>query len=292
MRASPRVVALLLVAALGCGGRVTTSDDRPGAPAVADAGAPGQDAASPVEASSPPAGPLPASILLENFQSAGQPAQHVVAATFLWNACPAAPTTYGPCVYYATPCADSIQAGLKYPSEAAGALTVSGTLSGSTPVPESGELYWLDGDSSLFATGAALGVSAAGATVPPFTSPTVTGPPGVVLTSPTLQTGEPSVTLSFSANKNLFFAWQGGLPGARFLVSFVMRGAPGSEVACSFDAAAGQGSVPEAAFAGLGPNAGDLNMHWGQFTTTTFVAGRWVVDLTAGVGSAVLVSLQ
>ena len=177
--------------------------------------------------------------------------------------------------------------------DGAGALNVSGTISGSTAVPQVGGLYWLQGSSGLFAAGATLGVSATGATVPPFASPAVTGPPGVELTSPTLQAGAQFV---FPAGQDVMFVWQGGQPGARFLVNLVSigGGAAGPEVACSFDAAAGQGNLPAAALAGLGASAtsAPLNMHWGQFASTTFLAGRWVVNLTAGSGSATMATFH
>jgi hypothetical protein len=140
---------ILWMAASACGGRTTTDNSAPGAPAVLiDAGA--LAAAVDTDASAPATSPPPASILLENFRAptadndAGQaelgPAQGVAAAIFLAGPC-SAPTSYGPCTYYESPCADFIQAGGQYASQAAGAVSVSGTLSGSIAVPQAHGLF-------------------------------------------------------------------------------------------------------------------------------------------------------
>jgi len=192
------LLGILWMAAPACGGRITTDSSAPGAPAVSiDAGgdAGGFEAGVDVDASAPATSPLPASILLENihaptaYDDAGQaelgPVQEVALATFLLEPC-VAPTNYGPCTYSVSPCADSIQAGEEDGSQPAGVLTVSGTLSGSTAVPQAHDLYWLEGNSALFAAGATLGVMATGEEVPPFVSPRIVGPPSVVLTTPTL----------------------------------------------------------------------------------------------------------
>jgi hypothetical protein len=152
---------ILWMATSACAGRVTSDSSAPGArPVSIDAGS--LDAGVDVDAFAPATSPLPASILLENFQAptptaendAGQaelgPVQGVALATFLLEPC-VAPTNYGPCTYSQTACADSIQAGEQSSSQPAGALTVSGTLSGDTAVPQAHGLYWLEGNSGLFA---------------------------------------------------------------------------------------------------------------------------------------------
>jgi hypothetical protein len=251
----------------------------------------GPDAGEP-DTAAPPATGLPAFISIGDTQSAttgSSPSQtgFLVAVFDEEPAVPypagcSAPLSYGPCVVDANPCPGAAPTGVPAMASA-GALTASGLIF-STPLlfaPSDG--YSVEIDGNIFAPGSPIAISADGATVPSFTSPVVVGPGQVALSVPatTMQNGMP--VYQIPAGQDLAVAWEGGLAGARVSISLDGTGSGGTAIGCTFDAAAGSGTIPAAALATLGPagSATAVNVAVAQSVTTTFGAGAWSVELNA-----------
>ena len=191
------------------------------------------------------------------------------------TACPGA--TYGPCVVWPSRAYSPAPGAV-----GAGTLTVTGTAWGSTAVtPGPGELYDTNGG-ALFGPGATLSVSGTGGTAPAFASTPVAGPPNVMLTVPA----------TISTASDLQVSWMGGQSGAQVTVSFsMMSQGPVPLTLCTFDAAAGQGTVPQAALASLAGTSNGIS-NWSQTVTTSFVASGWTIQVQATTDAFMGVSFQ
>jgi hypothetical protein len=89
-------------------------------------------------------------------------------------------------------------------------------------------------------------IGSGGADLPAFPKQTITAPSGVMLTSPGC---DAQVCPDLNATQDLVVTWTGGVAGK---VNIIFSG--DSLVRCSFDAAAGMGTVPRAVLAQLGTN--------------------------------------
>ena len=101
----------------------------------------------------------------------------------------------------------------------------------------------------MFAPGDMLGVSGAGGTVPAFPMQTLAAPAAITVTSPEPGDGG---TLVIPTSKSLAVTWTGGVPGDHviFTLNVLFASGASASTACSWDAQAGQGTVPANA---LGP---------------------------------------
>lgn len=184
-----------------------------------------------------------------------------------------APTvTSGSCAFYAS-CSSTGPAAVS-----AGTLTISGgNLGGGTAVtPDSSNAYNYTAMGSMFSAGQTLTVSASGATVPAFGPESVVAPPSIVITAPTANGG----TYTIPTSADLSVVWTGGQAGSQVLFEGSNTSNPQSYFTCTWDGAAGRGTVPQAVLAGLaGQTMGYL--FWGQLTTRTFAAGSYSVSEVA-----------
>ncbi|HEX8796627.1 MAG TPA: hypothetical protein VF765_37005 [Polyangiaceae bacterium] len=158
----------------------------------------------------------------------------------------------------------------------AGNVTLSG---GKLPAPVT--LSFADGGytsafemTQLFAPGDVFQVTATGDTVPAFSGTTPPAPGPITLTSPSpvgTELGSPVYPIDLT--KSATFSWSGGATGAKTLVS-VTNLDTNVIVVCSFDAAAGTGTIPADAVAKF-PSATTTIPQPLTFTTlvTSTVAG-------------------
>jgi len=177
----------------------------------------------------------------------------------------------------------------------AGTLTVTGGAFGDAGVlvaPAKGGGYFYNTTTPIFAAGDTLGVSASGGNVPAFSVKRVVAPSTIVLswTQPAGDAGG----LVIPTGQDLTVSWTGGVSGAR--VVFKATAFPTNQtaqVACQWDATAGQGTVPAAALASLAAGSSVAGAaSWFQQTGLTFDAGPWPVAITAETLSATAVHFQ
>jgi hypothetical protein len=182
----------------------------------------------------------------------------------------------------------------------AGTLTVTGgPVFGATGFPLSPAndgTYLYASPHAIFATGDTLGVAGAGATVPAFSTETVVAPAPIKLTAPTPPTTA-SGKMTIPTTADLTVSWTGGTTGAKmyFTVNAVFTASSGgASVTCSWDAAAGTGTVPQANLTPLtAGNAEGADATWNQAAQTMFSAGTWPVTLSASFeAQAALVTFQ
>jgi hypothetical protein len=182
-----------------------------------------------------------------------------------------------------------LDAGVTYPT--AGTLTLTGGIFDAginvAPVGEGVYAYSQPTATSSFAPGDILGVAASGGAVPAF-SQTIVGPGCVTLTPPSMGDAGTSV----STGQDLTLTWSGNEPGAQvFLIAFASPSTPTAqttqtEIACSFDAALGTGTIPQAALAALNGGTHGV-LAWGQYQTKDFVAGSQKMRLMASCQAGV-----
>lgn len=192
-------------------------------------------------------------------------------------------TTSGACTYYS--CTGSDQPGVR-----AGTIEVSGVW----PTPTTVDLrcdtnsYEYAASSPGFAAGQTLTVSASGANVPAFGPQGVVAPPLALLTSPAFDAGMTSV----STSADLPIAWTGGQAGATMLLKVASNTSPStfSYTSCSWDASAGQGTIPAVV---LKPFSGtNQQMSYGQYRSTAFSSGAYSISLSAMQYTGGIVSFQ
>ncbi|HEX3345439.1 MAG TPA: hypothetical protein VHS09_12735 [Polyangiaceae bacterium] len=179
----------------------------------------------------------------------------------------------------------------------AGALDVTGGAFGDAGIQVGADnlgSYLYNTTGPMFSPGDVLGVSAAGGTVPPFPVQSLTAPAAITLTAP--QAGDAGLLVVPTA-QSLAVTWTGGVTGDRVvftLNAFLASGASAS-TACSWDAAAGQGTIPASALAPLVAGTaqpGGSTALWYQLAQTTFDAGRWAVTMQADIHGGSLVAFQ
>jgi hypothetical protein len=158
--------------------------------------------------------------------------------------------------------------------------------------PSKGGGYFYNTTTPIFTAGDMLGVSAAGGSVPAFSLKTVVAPSTIVLswTQPAGDAGG----LVIPTEQDLTVSWTGGVAGAR--VVFKATAFPSNQtaqVACGWDATAGQGTIPAAALAPLAAGSSVPGAaSWFQQTGSAFDAGPWPVAITAETLSATAVHFQ
>jgi len=179
----------------------------------------------------------------------------------------------------------------------AGALDVTGGVFGEAGVEVSADnlgSYLYNTTGSMFAPGDVLSVSSAGGTVPAFPTQALAAPGAITVTMP-----EPddAGTLVIPTSQSLAVTWTGGVTGDHVIFTlnaFFASGASAS-TACSWDAAAGQGTVPPSALAPLvagTAQAGGSTAVWYQQAQTAFSTGRWAVTMQADIHGGSLATFQ
>jgi len=202
----------------------------------------------------------------------------------------------GACVVTTCPGHAPTDAGLVVLASA-GALDVTGGAFGDAGVQVGADnvgSYLYNTTGPMFAPGDMLSVSGAGGTVPAFPAQTLTAPGAITVTAPLA--GDAG-TLVIPTAQSLVVTWTGGVAGAHVIFTlnaFFASGASAS-TACSWDAAAGQGTVPASALAPLvagTAQAGGSTAVWYQQAQTAFATGRWAVTMQADIHGGSLVTFQ
>jgi hypothetical protein len=177
-------------------------------------------------------------------------------------------TTSGSCVAFTC----SADAGAVPLGESAGTVTISGgdlTTQGLSPGTTG--TYSTSSATVGYTEGQTLTISASGSVVPAFGPVSIVAPPPIALSSPAAADGG-SVTISTASD--LTVIWVGGVSGDSVLVE---GGASGAGFQCTFDAATGAGTVPQAVLAALaGTGAGGLD--FAQITSTSVTAGTFSIQ--------------
>jgi hypothetical protein len=134
----------------------------------------------------------------------------------------------------------------KLTNDNAGTVTVTG---GKLPGPESVKLG-SDGNytnytatKQIFATGDTFTVSGSGAAFPSFSGESAPAPGVLKLTGPASTAGTAGPIYGFDPTKALTWTWTGGSAGDSAVFNTANLDT-GVEIACTFDAAAGTGTIP------------------------------------------------
>jgi hypothetical protein len=161
----------------------------------------------------------------------------------------------------------------------AGTMTIDGnTLGPPVAIQREGDVYQYYSPGALFSPGDTLSVAASGGDVTAFPSHTIVAPGFTTLTSPVTDGG----TVDIVTSQDLVVTWTGGQTGATALFlgdSYFVATGGHTSLRCSWTAAAGQATVPQAALAGLSGGTGDVFLL--QSVTTSFDAGAWAIQLQA-----------
>lgn len=179
----------------------------------------------------------------------------------------------------------------------AGALDVTGGAFGDAGVQVGADTlgsYLYNTTGPMFAPGDMLGVSGAGGTVPAFPMQTLAAPAAITVTAPEPGDGG---TLVIPTSKDLAVTWTGGVPGDHviFTLNVLFASGASASTACSWDAQAGQGTVPANALAPLvagTAQAGGSTAVWYQQAQTSFATGRWAVTMQADIHGGSLATFQ
>jgi hypothetical protein len=294
-------VALLVVAApfVACGGRTDLALPSAGG-SLGDAGAPIPDASLPVDAAfeagpedaalAPDANAAPDAAVTNSgtvafYGTTGLGSAHAPSATTWFQAQffdgePSEPDAgctivdAGDCYGYSG-CNPP-----NPPGVSAGTLSLQGGELGAgvslPPDPNSFFNYTYSNSNgappAFFQDGDSLTVEATGADVPPFGVTLVAPGPGT-LVSPV---PGPNAYYAVPATSDLRVRWSGGEAGARFV--FNMGLGPGwAGFSCSWDATAGQGTVPQSLIT-LASGGGFTGFSWGQRRATTLIAGTFAIE--------------
>lgn len=177
----------------------------------------------------------------------------------------------------------------------AGDLTVTGGAFGDAGTqigPDNLGSYFYDTTGPMFSPGDTLSVTGAGATVPAFPEQSIVAPGGITLTSPA---PTDSGALVIPTSTDLALTWTGGVAGARVIVDLTafFAGGGSASTVCSWDASAGQGTIPAAALEPLAAgDAGTSTAVWSQQAESAFDVGSWSVGIRALVNGGALVSFE
>jgi hypothetical protein len=179
----------------------------------------------------------------------------------------------------------------------AGALDVTGGAFGEAGVQVGADTlgsYLYNTTGTMFAPGDVLSVSGAGSTVPAFATQTLAAPGAITVTMPE---ATDAGTLVIPTSQSLAVTWTGGVTGDHviFTLNAFFANGGSASTACSWDAAAGQGTVPANALAPLvagTAQAGGSTAVWYQQAQTSFAAGRWAVTMQADIHGGSLAAFQ
>jgi hypothetical protein len=129
--------------------------------------------------------------------------------------------------------------------------------------------------STLWSGGETLAVSAAGGVAPAFDL-SMKAPAQIVLTAPVL-TGTPLV---IARGADMSVTWTGGTAGTLFVIELAATDPDHAYIIeCTFDAAAGNGTIPAAAFTDTPTGDGILNAYGRSKSATT--SDGWAISATA-----------
>ncbi|MEP7123941.1 MAG: hypothetical protein ABJE95_23635 [Byssovorax sp.] len=161
----------------------------------------------------------------------------------------------------------------------AGVITITGGKVPITMTPDAMSKYAdvKDSVNDLFDGGEAITIAATGGMVPGFATK-ITASAGIDLTLP-LQPAN-NGPLSVDRKLDLVFTWKNGAAGE---VVAVLDDGMTTRLTCTFQAAAGTGTIPKTALAKLAPTASGLFVI-GAFTAKTLTGQGWTITL--GVGTA------
>lgn len=175
--------------------------------------------------------------------------------------------TIGPCDV--SQCTSGAPAG----QMSAGAITITGAQQAITLTPMLDKSYaqFTTMAAPLYAGGASITFSAAGADVPAF-SQTLTMPSKTTITSP----AEPATRLMVARGAEYSLAWSGG--GAGIVQVMLFASNPDVRLFCRFPASGGTGKVPVAALMKL--PAGDGGFAIGAVNREAKVAGDYEVEIS------------
>jgi hypothetical protein len=254
------------------------ADGDAGDSSIADAsdGGAGNDASDAGNGSDADAGAILGSIFVENY--AGSQPQGMVFAAFYDTpqSSNCTTTVYGACTY--NDCPNAADGGTPV---SAGTLTVAGGALGNNGValsPQANGTYTYQVNGALFSQGDTMSASASGANVPAFGPETVVGTGLVGITAP-LANMQGMYTISTA--QDLTVTWTGGESNAQVLIEVEGNSGMNTRYAyCLWDAAAGTGTIPSAALAGLA-NLGSGVFVWGEWRITNFTAGAYPLQFTA-----------
>ena len=158
------------------------------------------------------------------------------------------PSTSGPCVLDDCSAVDALDGGVLLVASAGPVTLTGGNASSPVRIPYGfGDIYraTLIG-SALFDAGAVLTVSAPGADFPAFHGESAPAPAAITVTAPALTMGIDGPTYPFEAGAPLTWSWTGGSAGSTVTVTVINASLI---ITCSFDAAAGTGTIPQSVVA-------------------------------------------
>lgn len=179
----------------------------------------------------------------------------------------------------------------------AGALDVTGGAFGDAGVqvgPDVLGSYVYNTTGPMFAPGDMLSVSAAGGTVPAFASQSIAAPAAITVTAPL--PGDAGL-LVIPTSQSLAVTWTGGVTNNRvvFTLNALFSSGGSASTACSWNAVAGQGTIPASVLAPLvmgTAQSGGSTAVWYQLAQTSFATGRWAVTMQAAIHGGSLATFQ
>jgi hypothetical protein len=179
----------------------------------------------------------------------------------------------------------------------AGALDVTGGAFGDAGVqvgPDTLGTYLYNTTGPMFAPGDTLSVSAAGGVVPAFAPQPIAAPAAITVTAPL--PGDAGV-LIIPTSQSLAVTWTGGVTNDRvvFTLNALFSSGASASTACSWNAVAGQGTIPAGVLAPLvagTAQSGGSTAVWYQLAQTSFAAGRWAVTMQAAIHGGSLATFQ
>jgi hypothetical protein len=189
--------------------------------------------------------------------------------------CPSA-TQFGDCLLL-DGCSTSGGTGT-YTPESAGTITITGAATSPiTLTPNGSNAYapFAVMSSTLWSGGETLAISAAGGTVPAF-STSIVAPAAFSLTAPTVTAG--ALTISLSSDSVI--TWTGGGGTVHLILELSPNKIP--RLDCTFPASTGSGTISKAALAGvISGTTGTFAL--GVSELKTFAVSDWTVSVSATV---------
>jgi hypothetical protein len=192
-------------------------------------------------------------------------------------------TTSGTCSAFSCP-ADAGGGG----AVSAGTIHISGGNlgAGQSVTPGADGTYAFTANAAEYSAGQTLAVSASGAVAPAFGPQSISAPSLIDLVAPAADDGG---TYTIATSSDLTVAWTGGQSGDLVLVE---AADPTwlNYFSCSWDASAGQGTIPRTVLSVLAGRSGDIV--WLQESVTAFQAGSYSIAAATGMYGAAAASFQ
>lgn len=282
------VVVCLLAVVVGSGCSSSTNEVAAPAEAGSDAAAPvdgGEEdatdgASAPDAADAAPADHIGAIFAISDTTAAdgGAKSSYRAGASFTHVTVPDGATqtkTIGPCVL------ETIGEGTaaQETDVSAGAVHLTGGAVAIDLAPKGDNTYAPSvGASSLYAGGETLVATADGKDVPAFTT-SLTAPSKVTLAAPLVTSGALTVKRSNGVTATFSSAGTGATAGAVVLYFSATSTTMAFALTCTFDGAAGSGTIPAAAFADFPAGPGTFDFYVKQ--TSRVVVAPWDIRFTA-----------